>query len=52
MVGWNYSARNLRKASNFWHKVWAEACYPSSGVLTSFKIQAKKWYRIIMKFVT
>ena len=41
VVGWNNSARNLRKASYFWHKVWAEAGYPSSSVLTSIKIQAK-----------
>ena len=40
VVGWNNSARNLRKASNFWHKVWAEA-----GYLTSIKIQAKKQYK-------
>ena len=44
VVGCNNSARNLRKASHFWHKVWAEAGYPSSGVLTSIKIQAKKRY--------
>ena len=42
MVGWNNSARNLRKASNLWQKVWAEAGYPCSGVLT---IQAKRRYK-------
>ena len=40
-MGWNNSARNLRKTSNSWRNVWAEAGYPSSGVLTSIKIQAK-----------
>ena len=35
-------ADKLKQASSFWHKVWEEAGYPSSGVLATIKRQAKK----------
>ena len=40
--GWKYSAEQLRRASIFWHRVWEEACCPSSGVLFTIKRKAKK----------
>ena len=40
--GWKDSAGQLRRASNFWHRVWEEAGCPSSGVLSTIKRQVKK----------
>ena len=32
-------------ACNFWYRVWSEAGYPSSGVLTQIKKHAKSRYK-------
>ena len=40
-----YSAEQLRRASIFWHRVWEEACCPSSGMLFTIKRKAKKRYK-------
>ena len=45
LVGWNSSARYLKEATNFWHKVWDEAGCPSSGVLFKIKKSAISRYK-------
>ena len=42
LVGWKGV---FKEASNVWHKVWAEAGCPSSGVLFSIKKNAKWRYK-------
>ena len=35
LAGWSKKAKGLKTACNFWYRVWSEAGFPSSGVLTS-----------------
>ena len=47
LAGWNDGPSELRRETNFWHKVWEEAGCPSSGVLFNVKKNAKsKWVQI------
>ena len=45
LVGWKDGAHSLKEAANFWHKVWVEAGYPSSGVLFQIKKLCKRRYK-------
>ena len=40
--GWNVRAHSLKQSAMFWHKVWSEFGYPSTGVLFQIKKNAKK----------
>ena len=45
LAGWNDSPSELRRETNFWHKVWEEAGCPSSVVLFNIKKNAESRYR-------
>ena len=49
LVGWNQSFSRLKKSSLFWHKIWKEAGYPSSGVLSEIKKNVKRRYRYAVR---
>ena len=39
------AGRNLKRSSNFWHRIWSEAGCPSSGVLFQIKKHTKSRYK-------
>ena len=46
VVCWNDNSCNRHKqTANFWHKIWEDAGYPSSGVLFQIKRHTKTRYK-------
>ena len=45
VIGWNDSVAHLKDKANFWHKVWQDSGYPSSGVLHAIKTSTKNRYK-------
>ena len=45
LAGWSKKTQVLKRAYNFWYKVWSEAGCPSSGVLFEKKRNAKQRYK-------
>ena len=43
--GWKDGVHLLKRAANFWYKVWKEAGYPTSGVLFQLKKHAKSRFK-------
>ena len=49
LVGWNQFLSRFKESSLFWHKIWKEAGYPSSGVLSQIKKNVKRRYRYAVR---
>ena len=49
LAGWNDGPSELRRETNFWHKVWEEAGCPSSGFLFNIKKNAKSRYKYAVR---
>ena len=45
----NQSFSRLKESSLFWHKIWKEAGYPSSGVLSQIKKNVTRRYRYAVR---